>query len=64
MSNMSYCRYRNTLMDLQDCEEALQEEIDNDVILEDELGSDELRARKHLIQLCKDIAEMFEGDND
>lgn len=25
MSNMSYCRFENTLTDLQDCEEALQE---------------------------------------
>ena len=31
MSNMSYCRFRNTLYDLQDCKRALNEgALDND----------------------------------
>jgi len=27
MANMSYCRFQNTLLDLEDCLEALQEEM-------------------------------------
>jgi hypothetical protein len=58
MSNMSYCRFRNTLNDLDDCYEALcdEEELDDE---------DEKRARKKLIQLCQTIADEFgEGSDD
>lgn len=50
MPNMSYCRFRNTLTDLQECEEALNngDEIDDD---------EEQRARTWLIKLCHRIAE-------
>ena len=58
---MSYCRFRNTLMDLRDC-------YDN---LNDDLDGDEFRARAALIELCKDIAEYdtddfteYGGDDD
>lgn len=51
MSNMSYCRFSNTLTDLRECSEAI----------EDELSDDEHKARGKLIALCKDIAEY---DND
>jgi hypothetical protein len=44
MSNMSYCRFQNTLSDLRDCEEAL-DETNN---LED-LGEDEERAAKAVL---------------
>ena len=51
MSNMSYCRFRNTLEDLKDCYENLD---DTDVVVvEDE-------AREELINLCKQIAKEFE----
>jgi len=51
MSNMSYCRFQNTLNDLQDCYENFSEEV----------SKDEDRARKRLIRLCQHIAEDF-GD--
>lgn len=51
MSNMSYCRFRNTLEDLKDCFEHLHEEG---------LFDEEERARKQLIKLCRDIAEECE----
>lgn len=38
MSNMSYCRFQNTLSDLLDC---------LDHIIDDELSEDEERARKN-----------------
>lgn len=49
MGNMSYCRFRNTLPDLRDCYENI-DDIEN-------ANEDELRARKNLIKLCVEIAE-------
>lgn len=53
MPNMSYCRFENTLEDLQDCEQALR---DNKLF---DLSESELEKAKKLIQLCGDIAEEF-----
>jgi len=53
MSNMSYCRFQNTLSDLEDCLQALQEEgIEN-------LSPDEKRAALRLIEISKEISEDF-----
>ena len=49
MSNMSYCRFHNTLSDLQDCYEAWQEK----------LSEDENTARARLLELCQQIADEF-----
>jgi hypothetical protein len=51
---MSYCRFENTLADLQDCYNSLLE--DNP----DDLSESEKEARLDLITLCKDIAEGFD----
>lgn len=53
MSNMSYCRFRNTFADLYDCYEHLQ---DND------LSKDEENARSKLIELCKEIVDDYCDD--
>lgn len=45
--NMSYCRFENTLRDLQDC-------ADN---LHDKLEGEEKAARRQLIDLCAMILE-------
>lgn len=50
MPNMSYCRFQNTLGDLGDCYENID---DND------LSKDELKARAKLIRLCAIIAADF-----
>ena len=42
MANMSYCRFHNTLSDLNDCESALDSFINND---ENTISSREERAR-------------------
>lgn len=47
MGNMGYCRFENTLVDLRDCYENM-----NDT----DLSESEEKARKKLIDLCKDIA--------
>jgi len=53
MSNMGYCRFQNTLNDLRDCFEHI----------DDDMRDDEDRARKKLIRLCKSIAESFEEED-
>lgn len=46
MSNMSYCRFENTLRDLKDCYEHM-----TDVNLDPE----EIRARQAMVELCSEI---------
>lgn len=50
MSNMNYCRFRNTLADLRDCLEHLED------ILDDE----ESDAREELVNVCKQIVNNHE----
>ena len=49
---MSYCRFHNTLLELQYCEEDLF----------DKISLDESNKRKKLILLCKKIAEQFDNE--
>ena len=46
MSNMSYCRFQNTLKDLRDCYE--NPNVNSD---------DEKKAKDELIELCRQIGE-------
>jgi len=59
MSNMSYCRFRNTLPDLRDCYEAMgdksPDEMDN---------FDEQLARWHLVRLCQSIVADYGEEAD
>ena len=48
MSNMSYCRWRNTLQDLWDCYENLYDE---------EISAEEQRAKDQLIEICRRIVD-------
>lgn len=58
MSNMSYCRFENTSLDLADCNEALES------LLNCEGGSSlseyELNAAVRLFGLCKDFLSKIE----
>ena len=54
MGNMSYCRFRNTLQDLQDCKENL---------FDQDMSREEFNARESLIALCKDIADEMTGED-
>lgn len=49
MSNMSYCRFQNTLTDLQDCYDNLFGNLE-------ELSPEEKTAREQLIALCHMVA--------
>lgn len=53
MANMSYCRFENTLRDLQDCHEHMDRE---------DLSDGEGRCRSDLVQLCCDVALEHGGD--
>jgi len=46
VSNMTYCRFRNTLPDLRDCADAMWET---------DVSPEEHEARRQLIQACRDI---------
>lgn len=48
MANMGYCRFRNTLPDLQDCLDHLDDE---------DLDKAEAYARGKLIEVCRVIVE-------
>lgn len=49
MSNMSYCRFQNTLSDLADCAEAVE--------AREELSREESRARRYLFGLMANMME-------
>lgn len=53
MANMGYCRFENTLSDLQDCLEHMQ----------DKLSGKEARARRELLALCQEIADLVSEDD-
>jgi hypothetical protein len=46
---MSYCRFENTVGDLEDCEEHLEDE---------NLGESEKRARTRLVEACRRIVKL------
>jgi hypothetical protein len=54
MANMSYCRFENTLRDLNDCYHNMTDKLD---------GS-ELDARRNLIELCILIAQEYGETNE
>lgn len=55
MANMSYCRFQNTLQDLRDCYDNMDD---------DDLSDAETNARYWLLKMCDQIASdyVFEGD--
>lgn len=59
MSNMSYCRFENTLADLEDCYEA----IDDTRFNTNNLSDSERKAYEKLIELCATISEYFSEEN-
>lgn len=56
MANMSYCRFRNTVADLRDCLEHLDDT--------EGLSEGEAKARLRLINVCVDIALDYGAEVD
>lgn len=54
MSNMSYCRFQNTLNDLRDCYNAIEEGEADD----SELSREELEAKTALLMLCEKFSDL------
>ena len=52
MANMSYCRFNNTLIDLEDCFDAIENDLDD-------TSEEELRKCKRMLQR---IADFFEDN--
>ena len=57
MSNMSYCRFQNTSLDLRDCVEAMREAYD---LPELDLSREELSSLKWMRRLCEEFLEESE----
>lgn len=55
MGNMSYCRFQNTLGDLRDCYEAM-EDMD--------ISPDEEKAKARMIRLCQKIVADYGEQED
>jgi len=55
MTNMGYCRFRNTLRDLLDCQENMDNPIDDE---------EEAEARLELVRTCKEIADAYYLEED
>ena len=53
MPNMTYCRFRNTLTDLRDCQEHMDADLDGD----------EGTARAAIVELCVKIAGDYGDDS-
>lgn len=51
--NMSYCRFQNTLMDLRDCQEHMDD---------GDLSEEERDARRELIDVCWRIAQDYANE--
>ena len=61
MSNMSYCRFQNTSMDLADCLDALENHWDMDLSIDEANGLENLLADAHRIVEMEDtINEVIE----
>lgn len=53
MSNQSYCRFQNTLNDLDDCLRAIEDGINED----GQLSTEELNAAVRLVMLCGRVVQ-------
>jgi hypothetical protein len=57
MANMSYCKFRNTLSDLRDCMDTLEDE--GPLEESEDVSKEEAAACANLIELCTEIANAY-----
>lgn len=57
MPNMSYCRFRNTKMDLEDCVYTLSDLMYNE---EEPLSPEEKAAADRMYEICQEYIERYE----
>jgi len=53
MANMPHCRFSNTITDLQDCYDHIDDDLRSDA---------EIRSYARLVKLCRQIAAMFDDE--
>ena len=58
MPNMSYCRFHNTVMDMEDCFNTMYEAVDAEEPME--LSDDEQRAFQRMYDMLQDMQEMMD----
>ena len=58
MANMSYCRFQNTVMDMHDCFNVMDEAVDLNESMD--LSDDEQRAFQDMYNLLTDMVSMME----
>ncbi|MBO7264372.1 MAG: hypothetical protein J6U93_07625 [Alistipes sp.] len=58
---MSYCRFRNTSIDFEDCINGLNDIINGE---DDALSPDKLCAAERIYRMCEEYMEAFEDMND
>lgn len=63
MPNMSYCRFGNTLDDLQDCRDAMIG-MDHYYQSRDDISEDEFNSMKQIIKICRDIVKITDNGNN
>lgn len=62
MSNMSYCRFNNTNLDLEECLDVLRnDELTGENEHGEFLSETEFQAALELIEKCRQITEMYEN---
>jgi hypothetical protein len=62
MSNMSYCRFYNTQIDLEDCQSTMEGQ-DEYYQCRDDLDDEEYAAFKRLVDNCRAIVDMVDNQN-
>lgn len=62
MSNMSYCRFGNTLEDLKDCRDAMIG-MDHYYQCRNDLSEEEFQNMEDLIKVCRNIVRMVDDEN-
>jgi hypothetical protein len=55
MSNMSYCRWENTLNDLQDCVDSFHEGVSNEY---------ETRARRQMMEVAEELLRLYRENQE
>ena len=59
MPNMSYCRFQNTVQDMEDCFNTMYEAVDAEEPMQ--LSDDEQRAFQRMYDMLQDLQEMMDS---
>ena len=57
MTNMSYCAFENTVDDMRQCVEKLEEHDYNLDLIKENCSKQEYNAAVRFIEVCKEVAE-------